>query len=267
MKRSNLNVVGPPIKVFVERRVLDVVLWPPRIVMLSVMLPQDRLISTISSVCAKDPLYWLPRMPGPGRPTYSPYSVAIPNRAAPACCPQAVWPNTQWISSTSRLSACPSLQHLSEQGHEKLKVTSQLTPISEPSFVLKCVMGSPSGVVLYGQWLGSSMVLSRDGSQWLTCRMKSGPHCSLFWLRTAYFDRKRPPDWHSQWPTAVLFLLAFYGLDIWNTVYHNNRPLWENLLKQLSWTVVQKIYTQYIYICMFLCKYICMFCVFLVQIH
>lgn len=90
MKRSNLNVVGPPIKVFVERRVLDVVLWPPRIVMLSVMLPQDRLISTISSVCAKDPLYWLPRMPGPGRPTYSPYSVAIPNRAAPACCPQAV---------------------------------------------------------------------------------------------------------------------------------------------------------------------------------
>ncbi len=75
MKRSNLNVVGPPIKVIVERRVLDVVLWPLRIVMLSVMLPQDRSISSISSVCAKDPLYWLPRMPGPGRPTYSPYSL------------------------------------------------------------------------------------------------------------------------------------------------------------------------------------------------
>lgn len=136
MKRSNLNVVSPPIKVFVERRVLDVVLWPLRIVMLSVMLPQDILISSISSVCAKDPLYWLPRMPGPGRPTYSPYSLAISNRAAPACC-------------------------LSEQGHENLRETSQLTL----SFVLEYMIGSPSGVVLYGQRLVSSVNLSRDGSQ------------------------------------------------------------------------------------------------------
>lgn len=90
MKCSNLNVIGLPIKVFVERQGIDVVLWPLRIVMLSVMVSQDRLISSISSVCAKDPLCWLPRVPGPGRPTYSPYSRAIPNSAALARCPQAV---------------------------------------------------------------------------------------------------------------------------------------------------------------------------------
>lgn len=161
MKLSNLNVVGPPIKVFVERRVLDVVLWPLRIVMLSVMLPQDRLISSISSVCANDPLYWLPRMPGPGRPTYSPYSLAILNRATLACCPRAVWLNTQKISSASRLSARPSLQSHSEQGHENLRETSQLTP----SFALKYVIGSPSGVVLYGRKLESSVDLPKDGSR------------------------------------------------------------------------------------------------------
>lgn len=79
MECSNLNVISQLIKVCVERHRLDVVSWPLR--------RQDRLISSISSVCGYDHVRWLPRVPGPGRPTYSSCSWAIPNRAAVPWCP------------------------------------------------------------------------------------------------------------------------------------------------------------------------------------
>lgn len=63
-----------------------------------------------------------------------------------------------------QLLCSPLLTERSEQGHENLRETSQLTP----SFALKYVMGSPSGVVLYGRKLESSVDLSKDGSQLMT---------------------------------------------------------------------------------------------------
>ncbi len=162
MKRSNLNVVGPPIKVFCGKTGS----WCGFVATENCYAFSDastRQINLLHILCLCKGSFVLASQDARPRSSHL-FPLLSGNfkteQPLPAV-PRAVWPNTQKISSASRLSARPSLQSRSEQGHENLRETSQLTP----SFALKYVIGSPSGVVLYERKLESIVDLSKDGSQ------------------------------------------------------------------------------------------------------
>lgn len=70
-------------------------------------------------------------------------------------------------------------------------------------------MGSPSGVVLYGQWLGSCIFLSGDGSQWLTCRIAwSSLQLILAKNRRTLIGRDHLTDMHNDQPQLFCFYLG-----------------------------------------------------------
>lgn len=62
----------------------------------------------------------------------------------------------------------------------------------------------------------------------LTVHIRSGQHCSLFWLQTAHLHIKTLPDWQVKWLLVLKCNLG--GRGVWNQWCRNNRPVWIKLI-------------------------------------